>query len=668
MIENKEKLLNPVFLLVSVMIGFLIAIFNHKYMLDDAYILLKYADNLVKLGEWTFNGLEKSNGSTSALYVLLLSLGGVFGQNIEKFSVILNAGIWAIWGGLTYIFLYILIEKRWLAFFGALSIITLPFFTSVYRMESHLVLVLQMAGLLFFIQKRYKLMSFFIGLAFLARPDTLALVAIIGIYFVIYKNKEIPWTSILIFGLVILPWLVYSWIKFGSVFPDTLSVKIGQSQSGFWPISFSQGLIEQVKVIYQQEPITLFLLIFILLLGIYAITHKIMLGNIKIKAIQGIMLAYVLTYFVAYAFILRVPNYHWYYTPIVYYSLIIILSLVPYFNIFGKATFSVILFSLVIIFSQNYFFNLPLQLKSNSSGHVEDYKVIGQYLKDNTPKEATVGATEVGVLAWVSERPIIDCLGLNNKMLADKVRTRDVGFWVVETEPDYLLFNKPSWVWQKATPHQEWEAVPWFREAYLQVKTFNLFRGEYILYKKQKSPKLAREHQSDMPTVAFPLDYEKDQYILGIAQSWKQKILDSKVLEKLGIKETYNIIKEKTENNKYKNLNGDPILELSLPQAKNVLKKQFFLKVAIKADIQAKPQIGETTGQLFIATKRFPSYLNSLPLSFRVILDNNVHQYYIPLYLNKTWLNLEEIISLRLDPMSDLGQFEIKSIELAAIN
>lgn len=76
----------------------------------------------------------------------------------------------------------------------------------------------------------------------------------------------------------------------------------------------------------------------------------------------------------------------------------------------------------------------------------------------------------------------------------------------------------------------------------------------------------------------------------------------------------------------------------------------------------------DVMGQLFLATDSSPIYSEESSAVFRVFLDNKYHQYYIPLNVDNEWLSLEDIKSIRFDPVSDvLCQFEIKSIELASV-
>lgn len=662
--NSRENILGYIFYFYSIVVAFLLACFNKNFMIDDEYILFKYADNLVHMGEWTFNGIEKANGSTSILYVLLLALGPILGQNVESFSFVLNVCIWGIWGGLTFYLLYILTEKRWLGFLGTLFIITVPYFVTVFRMESHLVLVLQIAVLIFMHRKQYNLMGFFGGLAYLARPDSLIFIGIIGLYFILFKKNETPWKSLLSFALVVVPWWIYSVLNFGTIFPGTLSAKIGQAESGFWGTLFLGGMLDHIKRFYQQEPATLFLLSFIFILGLMSTVLKIKFDKGQIKVVKIIILIYIILYVIVYGLIFGVPNYHWYYTPVFYYSLIVIITLASNIDYYGKKHF--ILVIMLIMFTQNYQYNMPLRFQSIEPGATrKDYKVIGEYIKDNIPIKSTIAAYEVGILSWYSERPIVDILGLNNKRFADYITNRDVGLWLIDSEPDYILINNPTTIFQRATPYQDWDLVPWFRNAYLPLKKFSLEGREYVLYNKVMDPTESR-NRFNISTLAFPLDYENDQSVLGVSKLWKDKIMNARTLEMLEVRSVSNV--ESKLENTFLSKNGDPMLEISVPKIKNDEAKRFFLRVKMRTKALNKHLGYDVMGQLFLATDSSPIYSEESSAVFRVFLDNKYHQYYIPLNVDNEWLSLEDIKSIRFDPVSDvLCQFEIKSIELASV-
>lgn len=644
--------------------GGIMVFFNRAFMVDDAYILLTYANNLVKYGQWTFNGIEKSNGATSILYVLLLALGGIFKMDIGRFSVLLNIIIWVFWSILTYKLLEALIQKKWIAFLGAAVVITFPFFTVIFRMESHLLMLFMTWSLLSYVNGKYTKSAIFLGLAFLTRPDSLVLGLLQLLHFIWIRKEKLSFKLPLFFLAVITPWLIYSMYNFGSLFPGTLSAKIGQGQSGFWPILYIEGFWELIKNTYIQMPMAgLLIVIFITAYVFYwaLFDRKINGGGLII------MVGYIFVYYIAYGFILKVPGYPWYYGTTLFFLLIICVKSIyenPFFKenkLFAEITATIILLA---ILQQHIANNLPIKLQANPHGHVSDYRVIGEYLRDNTPLTTTIGATEVGVLSWYSKRPIFDNLGLNDKKMAGYITSRDTGLWLLEKEPDYLLFNEPPLIWQQANPYQPWSSVPWFRDTYTVVKSFDLFRGKYYLYKKTGNIKESREKfMREIPTIAFPLSYDREQLVLGISPFWKEKILNTPKLADIKIKNINNL--KKLSEGVYESINGDPMLELSTEFSSYKESGKFFLKIKMKS----KLNILDSPGEVFITTKDHPVFTAQLSLRFRSNCKDQEEIYYIPLYSNleNKWLDLREITNLRFDPIAEsAGRIEIKSIELCA--
>jgi hypothetical protein len=80
----------------------LLAVFATNFVLvDDAYIHLRYARNLIDHGYFAYNAGEAVFGLTSPLYGLVTAgLYGVFGGQVEVAVIVLNTLIWTLTGAL----------------------------------------------------------------------------------------------------------------------------------------------------------------------------------------------------------------------------------------------------------------------------------------------------------------------------------------------------------------------------------------------------------------------------------------------------------------------------------------------------------------------------------------------------------------------------------------
>lgn len=77
------------------------------------------------------------------------------------------------------------------------------------------------------------------------------------------------------------------------------------------------------------------------------------------------------------------------------------------------------------------------------------YRSTGRWLAVETSANATVSATEIGVLGWTSDRTIVDHLGLLDRRTADEFARRDVTSWFLRERPDYVVVHVPLWEFEE---------------------------------------------------------------------------------------------------------------------------------------------------------------------------------------------------------------------------
>ncbi len=239
------------------------------YITDDTFIHLRYAENLIQRGEFSFNPGQHTYGATSPLWIfglaLLLKLGlspiaaatvlgGLSGLLVlvlaEKalhhfsfiepwktwFMVVLVADAWFLrwsWSGmetpLATAMLLILVWPLLLARKYGVGVVLPPLWhrylawgvaaglAGLVRPEFMLIGPLALPALLWFEYFRAGAMG---GLAgrHQARPHGPLLAAVVG------------WC------LVIGPWLAFAWVHFGRILPETASAKSNASWPGWLPI------------------------------------------------------------------------------------------------------------------------------------------------------------------------------------------------------------------------------------------------------------------------------------------------------------------------------------------------------------------------------------------------------------------------------------------------
>jgi hypothetical protein len=179
--------------------------------------------------------------------------------------------------------------------------------------------------------------------------------------------------------------------------------------------------------------------------------------------------------------LLNVPNYHWYYAPLYAFGCIYVgLGAAALFSLAerlpsrplvlaGRAAAAALGIGL-LAWSSYAAYAWPV----SASPRQKQYSILGKWLKQNTPPDATVAMVEVGIIGYHSERRIVDILGLVSPKNAESLGGRRFAEWLENYEPDYILVHDPAWLQERgAAEHVK-------RGTYRFHKAFN-FRGYALL-------------------------------------------------------------------------------------------------------------------------------------------------------------------------------------------
>ncbi|NJN65828.1 MAG: hypothetical protein HC884_03485 [Chloroflexaceae bacterium] len=162
-----------------------------------------------------------------------------------------------------------------------------------------------------------------------------------------------------------------------------------------------------------------------------------------------LVLSWSLLYLAAYAW-LGVPNYFWYYGPVVA-GLIVLVSVgvewagrVVSRGVRGGWRNAVAgSLMLLVFFPHAYLF---LALKDMNDTRLGIYREVGEWLHTHTPPDASVGTLEVGIIGYYAQRRMIDFAGLIQPEVARHLpgtRTYDDStLWAFrQFRPDYLVLH-----------------------------------------------------------------------------------------------------------------------------------------------------------------------------------------------------------------------------------
>ncbi len=380
--------------------------FRGRYI-DDAYIQLQYARQLIEHRTWGFFPGRVANTATSPLNVLLTALFGLFRASL------VDAVVWLTALELLALLLLLLLISRALFdgyYFGAFAFIafaTNPLLLSTIGMEAVLYTLLLVASVYLFLSRRWLPLAIVLGLLTLTRPEG-ALLALI--YLAIAPVSRVAKGKLaLAYVATLLPWHLYSWIQLGSLVPDTLLIKT--RQSAWLGRSFYNG----VTLYWEYYLLPTAASFSLLPLGPLAFWRS----DRKVRQVATTVATYGLLHYLAYS-AMRVPPYHWYYlhqlVPAVFIGSLGVACLLRRVDRaqarFARVAGGVALLLptaglLALVYAQGFPLEEP-PIHTNWATP-EHYREIGAWLNENVEPAATLELTgEIGTLAFYSDRYLVN--------------------------------------------------------------------------------------------------------------------------------------------------------------------------------------------------------------------------------------------------------------------
>ncbi len=207
---------------------------------DDGFIHIQYARNIVTQGEYSFNPGEDSFGTTSPLWVMVhAALGRVLGTG-EVLIFTSRALSW-LCGFLIVVAVFFLARalglRMWAAFFCSLFIAGhawLVRWTALGMETSSAVLAIVVVGLVsvraFDSRQHAWRLGFFMAVAALLRPEAYLLLPVY-LAAVTVRGRRNDWGCVvrvlLVYVLLVAPWLAFAKYHIGSFLPNTAGAKSG---------------------------------------------------------------------------------------------------------------------------------------------------------------------------------------------------------------------------------------------------------------------------------------------------------------------------------------------------------------------------------------------------------------------------------------------------------
>ena len=279
-------------------------IFQSTYI-DDTYITLQYVRNLADHFSWGFFPGQTTNTATSPLNVIVLAGAAKLTGSALTAVALMMAIEWTL---TLAVLLRISRQVTGTAHAGVLIFViiaTNPLLLSAIGLEGSLYILLLLTALLLFLTDRWGPIAVALGLLTITRPEG---VLFLGIVLLCIPTGWRTRGRILVaYGLTILPWYLFSWVKLGSLIPDTLLIKVDQ-QPWEGTTLFVNGPLLYLDRFPAATVGSVWPLLFVPL-AIPALRRSTAVAR---RAMAALAL-YGVAHYLAYS-ALAVPPFHWYYT------------------------------------------------------------------------------------------------------------------------------------------------------------------------------------------------------------------------------------------------------------------------------------------------------------------------------------------------------------------
>jgi hypothetical protein len=436
------------------------------FPLDDAWIHLQFARNLAEDGQLAFNEGEPSSGSTSPLWTMLLAVPLLAGFDAVISAKVLGTLLTAAAAILCWMLTKLLTSSSAAAYVAALATAISPRLTwgSVSGMEVPLYVALYLAAVLVFVRDPDRGAPWWGALAALAgtaRPETFLLFAVLAVHRVLITDGVPPnaaWRAIrragMPFALIVTVYAAVNMSGGGMPWPSTLAVK---SEGGglFGALSradlagiFRTALLSPLNALNtfvrfffaQSALLTMFMVPGALaLLRLLGAAHR--RGSIVV--VLAMLPALTLG---AVAPALSVPQQEGRYVAhgLVFTFIVCASGVAALASVSRKAwpVWAIAALAVARLASQNVLSadHHARMVHNISTVHLH----LGQWLKSNTPPDAVVAVNDIGGIAWVSGRRVLDLEGIvTPEIIPYRGRGAHLEF-LEQRQPDYLVIF-PEW-------------------------------------------------------------------------------------------------------------------------------------------------------------------------------------------------------------------------------
>lgn len=477
---------------------------------DDALITYRYAQNLLDGHGWVYNlHRPTTDAATAPLYTVLLVVGGFVVGSVTRAASVLFVLTTAGAGYLGFA----LLRRHGMSVGGVVAaclLIVNPWLLATRGMESSLFVSLLLLAALLLSMQRLVGAGAVLAVATFVRGDG-AVVLAVAFVFLLVRLRRVPWRFVLGAAGAAVPWVVFATVVIGSPIPDTLGAKAAQGRSGLWGTGYV--FVHGLSAIPQAFHFSGWA---VALLVVGALGVPLVFVDRGLRGSAGPLVVGALLIFGVYGFVIKTPNYHWYYGPQVAAMALcggvstgFVVRWLGRVGGAGRgdvaqpsagggagggertpatrvsapwaAGVALALVAAVVVGGLGW-------RQTNRDAGLRHYEAVARWLKAHTPAGSSVAATEIGAVGWYSDRDMVDYLGLLSKASVDEVSHGDLISWLAREQPDYWIVHQPAWYFEPAV------AEPWFALDYQPVWT----DGTLAVWHRVRSVAQARSLESSV--------------------------------------------------------------------------------------------------------------------------------------------------------------------------
>lgn len=429
------------------------------WIVDDAFISFRYAQNLLDGQGLVFNAGERVEGYTNFLWTIVIAGVMVVGADPILGAATITLCLAFLGIILTMQLAQHLIPAGWAWVAGSLVSLSGPFLLYTSRgsgMETGLVAVLTIAVLLALIKERWSPAGLLTVLLVLARPDGVLLAVAGGIYsfWVGWQSPMHRFHPLLRFGAPVValygPYFLWRWHYYGFLLPNTFYAKVGTTPDQVW-----RGIAYVWAVCAEERLILSGGLGLLLGWGTWQHWQRLPRPPVLIAGFLALSLGYIASVGGDW-----VPGARFGVPLLAPAAILTMWGLVGFAQCSYRTRFVSIMLLLVLIGLLAVRLPEESAYRPASGVHgqiqrVRQFREIGRWIADHTPPESIIATSAAGAIPYYAARPTIDVLGLTDAHIAHTT-TPDIHTGLIgheKTDTAYVLGRRPTIIIPHATAY-----------------------------------------------------------------------------------------------------------------------------------------------------------------------------------------------------------------------